>query len=207
MKVFPGTVKLNGRPAVAAWSGTGFATVGAVLVWGGALPDTSIVTQSAALASLPSALSAPGTGVTTSLKCRVAVEAGAVNSGVAVVAPVSVTPPVTAVFELAPSTWVHCQVTLSPHAPVARPASVTVAPVAADRSAPAFATGLNGAPVLPCNLQTPSDAVSGSKTLSGSEARLLPCRYRIRQRRKPVEDTVGQRRQAVAGPGTAPSTP
>ena len=138
------------------------------------LAATATVVQSAALAALPNAAFDPGTGLATSLKCRVAAAGGAVKVGLATVAPVSVTAaaPVTAVSEPAPSTWVHRQVTLSPQGPVAVPESVTVAPVDTDCSPPASAAGLNGAPGLLCSHRS-SSAVRFLKTFSGSVPRLL----------------------------------
>ena len=113
--------------------------------------------------------------MTVSLKYRGPAESGAVNEAVALVAPVSVTRLETAVVEVGPSTWVHRQVTLSPHAPVAVPDSVTSAPVATAWSAPAFATGRNGAPGLSFRNSAPN-TVSRSKTFAGSEVSSLPLR-------------------------------
>ena len=137
--------------------------------------STVTVTRSASLA-VPFARFAPGTGVATSLKWSVPTVAGAANIASAPVAPASVTAPaVTAVSESAPSTWVHCQVTLPPQAPVAVPESATDAPVSTAWSAPALAVGLNGAPLLPSSCSSVS-AVSSSKTSSGSTVRELSLR-------------------------------
>ena len=147
-----------------------------------AVATTRIVIQSGWLAPLPPCSFTSGIGLRISLKWRVAGVVGAVNEGVAVVAPDSVTLrgslARTLPFELAPPTWVHCQVTLSPHGPVAVPDRSTVAPPDTDRSAPAFAVGLNGAPVLPQSPRVVSD-LSASKTSSGSEAKSLPHRRSV----------------------------
>ena len=139
---------------------------------------------------------APGTGVAMSLKCRVVAASGAVKLAEALVAPARVTPVVTGVFELAPSTWVHCQVTLSPQGPVAVPASVTAAPVVTDWSVPAFAVGLNGAPVLLCRV---SDRQRGElvEDVRRQRGQAVVVQPQIRQRGVLVEEARRQRGQAV----------
>ena len=65
---------------------------------------------------------------------------------------------------------------MSPHAPVAVPDRSTVTPETTTWSAPAFATGRNGAPGLLCR-DSSANAVRLSKTFSGSVVRLLSCRF------------------------------